>query len=220
MYFRKTYRCEIARRELQLRENIMATRTRDCKTFHFLMLKKPRRGSLKGYIQDLNVNGEMHTGDQNIMEGFITHFQNLATQQKDPEFDYDYMVDYEIDIICELVSKNQIKDTTLKEVETAINGIKKGKAADIFWRIVENFIYGGNELISFIHSIICAIFKTGKVPDSVRTGMLSPVFKNEGGNINVKNYRGIKVLPVVCKIIWFFFLKKKILIPNVAEKIF
>ena len=68
------------------------------------------------------------------MEGFRTHFQNLATQVKDPEFDYEYSntVDYEIDIICELVSKYQIKAPTLKEVETAINGIKKGKAAYIF----------------------------------------------------------------------------------------
>ena len=111
-------------------------------------------------------------------------------------------MDYEIDIICELVnSKNQIKAPTLKEVETAINGIKKRKAADIFGLTVENFIYGGNELIPFIHSIICAIFKAGKVPDSVGTGMLSPVFKNKGENINVKNYRGKTVLPVVCKII-------------------
>jgi hypothetical protein len=89
-----------------------------------------------------------------------------------------------------------------EEVETAINGIKKRKAADIFGRTVENFIYGGNELISFIHSIICAIFKTGKVPDSVRTGMLSPVFKYKGENINLKNYRGKTVLLVVCKIIY------------------
>jgi hypothetical protein len=51
-------------------------------------------------------------------------------------------VDYEIDIICELISKNQIKAPTLKEVETAINGIKKRKAADIFGLTVENFIYG------------------------------------------------------------------------------
>jgi len=42
MYFRKTYRCEIARRELQLRENSMATRTRDCKAFHFLNKKKQK----------------------------------------------------------------------------------------------------------------------------------------------------------------------------------
>ena len=33
---RKTDICEIARRELQLRDNIMATRTRDCKSFNFL----------------------------------------------------------------------------------------------------------------------------------------------------------------------------------------
>jgi hypothetical protein len=58
-----------------------------------------------------------------------------------------------------------------------------------------NFIYGGNALISFIHSIICAIFKTGKVPDSVRTGMLSPVFKNKGENIN--DYKGIIFIPTL-----------------------
>lgn len=87
----------------------------------------------------------MNTGDQNIMEGIITHFQNLATQVKDPEFDYDYSntVDDEIDILCELVSKDKKKAPTLKEVETAINGIKKRKAADIFGRTVENFLYMG-----------------------------------------------------------------------------
>jgi hypothetical protein len=58
-----------------------------------------------------------------------------------------------------LVSKNQIKDPTLKEVETAINGIKKGKAADIFGLTVKNFIYGGNELTSFIHSIIHKLYQ-------------------------------------------------------------
>lgn len=89
----------------------------------------------------------------------------------------------------------------MKEVEIAINGIKKGKAADIFGLTVHNFIYGGNELTSFIHIVICTIFKTRKVPDSVKTGILSPVFKNIGENINVKNYRGITVLPVACKII-------------------
>ena len=48
-------------------------------------------------------------------------------------------------------------------LETAINGIKKEKAADIFGLTVDNFIYGGNELTSFTHSI-SAIFKTEKVP--------------------------------------------------------
>ena len=47
MYFRKTYRCEIARRELQLRENIMTTRTRDCKTFHFLIKQNKTKQKTK-----------------------------------------------------------------------------------------------------------------------------------------------------------------------------
>ena len=75
MYFRKTYGCEIARRELQLRENIMTTRTRDCKTFHFLIKKKQNKKNPQRIAQRVHkVNGEIHTGDQNIMEGFRTHF--------------------------------------------------------------------------------------------------------------------------------------------------
>lgn len=53
MYFKKTYRCEIARRELQLRENIMSTRTRDCKTFHFYNIKKPKEDRSRGTYKTL-----------------------------------------------------------------------------------------------------------------------------------------------------------------------
>ena len=63
----------------------MTTRTRDCKTFHFLIKTKQNKTKqkTKRIAQDLNVNGEIHTGDQAIMEGFRTHLQSLATQQKD-----------------------------------------------------------------------------------------------------------------------------------------
>ena len=63
------------------------------------------------------------------------------------------------------------------------------------------FYWLSEDIYHHIHGIICVIFKTGRVPDNVKTGILSPVFKNKGENINVKNYRGITVLPVISKII-------------------
>jgi hypothetical protein len=44
----------------------MTTRTRDCKTFHFLIKTKQNKTKqkTKRIAQDLNVNGEIHTGDQ------------------------------------------------------------------------------------------------------------------------------------------------------------
>ena len=39
------------------------------------------------------------------------------------------------------------------------------------------------------------------VPDIVNVGLLSPGFKSKGSITDVKNYRGITVLPVFCKMI-------------------
>jgi hypothetical protein len=39
------------------------------------------------------------------------------------------------------------------------------------------------------------------IPNIVKVGLLSPVFKNKGSITDVKNYKRITVLPVFCKII-------------------
>jgi hypothetical protein len=46
-----------------------------------------------------------------------------------------------------------------------------------------------------------AIFESGIVPDMIKEGLLSPVFKNKGSILDIKNYRGITVLPVFEKIV-------------------
>jgi hypothetical protein len=45
------------------------------------------------------------------------------------------------------------------------------------------------------------IFSNRLIPDAVKTGLLSPVYKNKGDNHQSKNYREIVVLPVFAKII-------------------
>ena len=79
--------------------------------------------------------------------------------------------------------------------------MKKGKAADVFELTVENILYGGDELLYIIHKIIVAITREGHIPDLLKTGLLTPIFKNKGSKLHVTNYRGITVTPVVCKII-------------------
>jgi len=74
--FRSTYRTEIALKELSIKEKIMTTRTKDNKTFHLLLNRQ--RKSLRGYIQDLHVEDEIVTGEQNIMEGFHKHFKKTS----------------------------------------------------------------------------------------------------------------------------------------------
>ena len=45
------------------------------------------------------------------------------------------------------------------------------------------------------------IFRYGKVPETLKTGILTPIFKTKGLKSQVTNYRGITVLPVISKIV-------------------
>ena len=39
------------------------------------------------------------------------------------------------------------------------------------------------------------------VPDILKSGIITPVYKNKGSKMDAKNYRGITVLPVIAKIL-------------------
>ena len=45
------------------------------------------------------------------------------------------------------------------------------------------------------------IFRQGKVPETLKVGLLTPIFKNKGLKSQVTNNRGITVLPVISKIV-------------------
>ena len=51
------------------------------------------------------------------------------------------------------------------------------------------------------------MIRLGKVPDCLKTRLISPVFKNKGSNKESKNYRGITVTPVLSKILELLLVK-------------
>jgi hypothetical protein len=59
------------------------------------------------------------------------------------------------------------------------------EAADVFELTVENILYGGDELLYIIHKIIVAISREGHIPDLLKTGLLTPIFKNKGSKLHV-----------------------------------
>ena len=56
-------------------------------------------------------------------------------------------------------------------------------------------------ILCFLLCLINNIFDTGEIPDILKTGLLTPVYKKKGEKTHSVNYRGITVLPVVRKII-------------------
>ena len=104
------------------------------------------------------------------------------------------------DNIIEMVKSVDILKPKKEELNKVLSSIKKGNAADIFDLTIEYF-YSGDALLDYTHSIISAIFESGIMPDMIKEELLSPVFKNKGSILDIKNYRGITVLSVVEKIV-------------------
>ena len=75
---------------------------------------------------------------------------------------------------------NEVVEVCRSEIKEALKHINKGKAGDIFGLSIENVCYAGDECIFFLEKLINAIFSHGKIPEMLKTGLLSPIFKNKG----------------------------------------
>ena len=196
--FRKAIRIEEAKQRESERDMILDTRTRDMRLFH----KQVRNNRKKGHnlIDDLYVNGETYSGKENVLQGFTEHFRQLATNNQNNESEYHRKIEQEIQLINQLVKNKAIPTATIFELEKSIKSINTGKSADIYNITIEH-INAGEQMITILLQIVNTIFDHGSVPDILKVGPLTPVFKNKGNIAEVINYRGITVLPVINKII-------------------
>ena len=197
--FRKAMRIEEAKQRESERDMILDTRTRDMRLFH----KQVRNNRKKGHnlIDDLYVNGETYSGKENVLQGFTEHFRQLATNNQNNESEYHRKIEQEIQLINQLVKNKAIPAATISELEKSIKSINTGKSADIYNITIEHIINAGEQMITILLQIVNTIFDHGSVPDILKVGPLTPVFKNKGNIAEVINYRGITVLPVINKII-------------------
>ena len=79
--------------------------------------------------------------------------------------------------------------------------LNKGKAADVYGIVAEHILYGGDYLFQELTTIINILFAVGDIPDSLKLGILNPVYKRKGLNAEAKGYRGIAILPVITKVL-------------------
>ena len=109
-------------------------------------------------------------------------------------------IEQEIQLINQLVKNKAIPVATVSELEKSVKAVNTGKSADIYNITIEH-INAGEQMITILLQIVNTIFDHGSVPDILKVGPLTPVFKNKGNIAEVINYRGITVLPVINKII-------------------
>lgn len=152
---------------------------------------------------ELNGNGIDYKGEETVIKAFREHFSQLATLRQQNNIDLDYHKQAEDDSISidNLVEHKHITEVQPNEIAKAIRSINKGKSADYYGLTIEHIIFAGSEMEELLRTMINNIFMNGKIPETLKMGLLRPVFKNKGTKQQAIYYRGITVLPVISKII-------------------
>ena len=84
---------------------------------------------------------------------------------------------------------------------SSIKQLNTGKAPAIYGVTTEHILYAGNTIVYMLVDVMNAIFNLGQVPDILKHGTITPVFKKKGSKNEAKIYRGITVLPVIAKLL-------------------
>ena len=203
MNLRKLCRIELAKQKQEYGQQILDTKCRGNNVFHKLINK--HKGRLAGCISDLNVDGEVFKTEESILERRHKHFSNLALANTYEHSDVEYaeLIRRDIAETIEVSSKSLDDGSEIIKsgVYEIICDLNRGKSADVNGLTAEHFLYGGDNLLSIVYNILQAMIRLGKVTHCLKTGLISPVFKNKGLNKESKNYRGITVTPVLSKIL-------------------
>ena len=181
----------------------MDARSEDTALFYRLIHRQ--RGDPKSSMCELAVNDEKHCGTASIREGWTEHFHNLAIPAVDSRYDEKYYncVTEDIDVIHDICEHeaDPLQPTDEEEVTSSIKQLNTGKAPDIYGVTAEHILYAGNTIVYMLVDVMNAIFNLGQVPDILKHGTITPIFKKKGSKNEAKNYRGITVLPVIAKLL-------------------
>ncbi|XP_063427215.1 uncharacterized protein LOC134710750 [Mytilus trossulus] len=200
--FRTAIRNEEIRRKHNERNDIINYNQNDKQKFFKLIRKQRQNGNT--FINDLHVENEIFERND-ILKGWNQHFSKLAIPSEHPDFNYQHLALCQMDnISIKRISEHYAtRYVDLDTIEKAIKSINKGKAEDVFGISIENVLYAGQQFKLFLHKLINRMIEDKVLPDIIKTGLLSPVFKNKGDKNDAKYYRGITILPILLKIIEF-----------------
>ena len=146
---RKSYRIEQATRQAKLKDQIMTARTTDSKLFHKLV--NVERKNYRN-IDELYVDHNLYSGHEEVLSGFKGHFQKLATQSSNLDYDseYHYLCTNEIHHIKQMVNTKETAAVTQEELVDAIAEINRGKAPDIFGITIEHIIHADKTILEYL----------------------------------------------------------------------
>lgn len=192
------------RKELHLQ--IMEADSRDKDLFYKIVNKQ--RASRAANSQYILFDGQMVEGPA-LLEKWQQYFKNLATPKNDPRYDKNHQKSVELQNLLRenvLLTNRSVVDThTLEvseeEVGSIIASLKKGKAQDSNGISAEHIMFASPLIIIHITNIINLIIRQQEIPDILKDGVITPIFKKKKSPLCPDNYRRITVTPIIGKIL-------------------
>lgn len=202
---RQLQRQATAQQKAEEINQIMEASEGDSKLFHKLINKQRKSGNSTASTGTLIVNNQELSDRDSILEGWRTHFTQLATPDlSSPNFNLERLT-------LSTLQNSLLDDReaygdpipTIKEdeVASAIKKLKTGKSADIDGISAEHYKTAGDSIISPVTDILNSILANKSVPHSQKRGILTPVPK-KGKDVRFPgSYRGITVTTTFSKIL-------------------
>ncbi|CAC5420234.1 unnamed protein product [Mytilus coruscus] len=201
---RKLFRTELRKEENKRkhieRDRIITANTHNKRLFYQLI--KKQRNNKNIFINDLHVSDKTYENEE-VINGWHNHFKTLAEPIQNSTYDskHQKLCDVDYQVIKYLCNQASPRIVIKSELIEAIKSINTGKSEDIFGLSIEHILNAGDDFTDFLLYLVNIIIHDKLIPEIIKLGLLSPIFKNKGSKNDCKNYRGIVVLPILCKII-------------------
>ena len=200
---RQVQRAEKAENRHKIYRDIMEANSDDKQLF-FRLIKKQREGKnrklSKLFVNDVNIQE-----DDKIREGWAVYFNNLSTAKSDPNFDQQYKVQVDEDIVNIEKIASQHKEScielNIEIIGETINKMKNGKSPDGDGIMAEHLKFGGTVLLEYLQKLFNTIILEQKIPDQFKNGIITPIYKKQNKPIwDPNSYRRITVASIIGKV--------------------
>jgi hypothetical protein len=90
-------------------------------------------------------------------------------------------------------------EPSVEEVQLAVKALRNGAAGGLDG-IVAPLLKTGFVVVSWLHRVICAVWRSGRAPVDWKRALIVPLYKGKGDRKVADNYRGISLLSIPGKV--------------------
>jgi hypothetical protein len=154
-------------------------------------------------------NKELRSPDE-VREGWATHFGNLATPANKEDWDAKYYEHTCLEIefiqnLCHFYKTAECGTQELiisrEDVRKSVKRLNTGKSPDYYGITAEHLKFAGEGIIPEVTHLLNCLLRLRRIPDIMKIGVVTPIFKKKKDKSLPTNYRGITVTPVILKLI-------------------